>query len=565
MGSLDERDIVLRVVRGHSDAPQFLLTGGDAKRAFSIGRDGEWKIDAADVAGEHVWLAFNGKTLYACACPGETATLGGVELGAQWLEVPVPIELRFGAARIVVGRRATQDEETMVRATGDVDEPTSVNDVLMPVRGQRDDDEVTRFDESRLRGALRRGSSEEGVTCYAPLELAAPVAAPVAFPRRTSKLSVPSSLAAPSVHVPQPLRDTPLPLTPPPLPPPVVLTPPLAPAPAPPPMRRPDTPSSAWPSRRPDALPRGAVPPPAPSWAWPSLQPLPRSAMALAAANGQVSSAHLRIADLQQRPSISFAPPARSMAMSGAMPATLPSDELVAAARDAHPKTGAIRVAMPASVTMATPNGYELPAARRTPQSESRATASGNQPVPASIIMSTERPRAVSRPTGGAISKKLLAEWKAASTPKKIIAGLLAPTLLAVLAVAQPAPRPAPVHASTTTVTNAASSASVAAAPPALPLPAAVPAPLPAALPSASAVAATTPSKPAAKQASKGDAPAREVRTPERRALDAAASGDAVAAAEQYETLAQWHPDNVAYREAARIFRARAGGNAKKN
>jgi len=48
-----------------------------------------------------------------------------------------------------------------------------------------------------------------------------------------------------------------------------------------------------------------------------------------------------------------------------------------------------------------------------------------------------------------------------------------------------------------------------------------------------------------------------ETRTAERRALDTVASGLDSAAADQYEALAAAHRENVAFREAARILRAR--------
>jgi hypothetical protein len=54
--------------------------------------------------------------------------------------------------------------------------------------------------------------------------------------------------------------------------------------------------------------------------------------------------------------------------------------------------------------------------------------------------------------------------------------------------------------------------------------------------------------------------PARK--TPERAALDAAAEGSFGSAAEQYAALSAQHPDNVAFRESARILgaKARPGG-----
>lgn len=50
-----------------------------------------------------------------------------------------------------------------------------------------------------------------------------------------------------------------------------------------------------------------------------------------------------------------------------------------------------------------------------------------------------------------------------------------------------------------------------------------------------------------------------DARTPQRRALDAAASGAYASAAEQYDALSSAHPEDLAFREAARILHQRAG------
>ncbi|HSO38461.1 MAG TPA: hypothetical protein VLT33_38290, partial [Labilithrix sp.] len=55
----------------------------------------------------------------------------------------------------------------------------------------------------------------------------------------------------------------------------------------------------------------------------------------------------------------------------------------------------------------------------------------------------------------------------------------------------------------------------------------------------------------------------RDTRSAERRALDTAASGLDRSATEQYEALAAAHPDNLAFREAARILRER-GANGRR-
>ena len=53
---------------------------------------------------------------------------------------------------------------------------------------------------------------------------------------------------------------------------------------------------------------------------------------------------------------------------------------------------------------------------------------------------------------------------------------------------------------------------------------------------------------------------AKGKKTPEREAVDLAAAGQYTKAAEIYEQLATQHPEQPAYREAARILRSHANG-----
>jgi hypothetical protein len=58
--------------------------------------------------------------------------------------------------------------------------------------------------------------------------------------------------------------------------------------------------------------------------------------------------------------------------------------------------------------------------------------------------------------------------------------------------------------------------------------------------------------------AASGASAIRDTRSAERRALDAAASGQDALAADEYEALARAQPDRPAFREAARVLRERA-------
>lgn len=138
--------------------------------------------------------------------------------------------------------------------------------------------------------------------------------------------------------------------------------------------------------------------------------------------------------------------------------------------------------------------------------------------------------------------------WQQASLVRKASLVLVVPALLCALA------------------TVGASSRSAQARAPLAPA-AETPVPAATAMPAATAThaptaatarsAAPAPSSPSTTP-KPGTAALRDTRTAERKALDAAIAGADAEAAEQYAELAAAHPDNVAFREAARILRARA-------
>jgi hypothetical protein len=168
-------------------------------------------------------------------------------------------------------------------------------------------------------------------------------------------------------------------------------------------------------------------------------------------------------------------------------------------------------------------------------------------------IPTTQAPAAAPASAGA-----FLTAWRKASFPSKAIAILLAPALVGALFTVRGSlhrsgePRGGDVEAASVATATAAVSPSVvqsSAAQPAL-------------LPRAERpVASAAPTVSGVVEAPKGGVAAvRDTRSAERRALDAAASGQDAMAAEQYEALAVAHPESAPFREAARILRERAAG-----
>ncbi len=150
--SSTDQDLVLRLTEGVSTVHEVVLESGCARPPFAVGREAPWRVRAGHVSASHVMLAFNGSLLFVSALPGELALLDGVPLSPMWTEAPVPSELRFGSARIRIGRRARIDALALVFT-----------------------DEVTRL--SGVRPARLRSHPhprhEEAVTCLADFHIPA--------------------------------------------------------------------------------------------------------------------------------------------------------------------------------------------------------------------------------------------------------------------------------------------------------------------------------------------------------------------------------------------------------
>jgi hypothetical protein len=142
----ESRNVVVRLVEGRSARHEMVLVAGEPLPPMDIGTSGSWRIEARHVAGSHVLLAWSGAKLFAGARRGQVALLDGFPLGARWTEVKMPSDLRFGNARLAIGRCAKPDDTTT---------PGS---------------EVTRLDDARLQAALR-ASREDEITSVADVDV----------------------------------------------------------------------------------------------------------------------------------------------------------------------------------------------------------------------------------------------------------------------------------------------------------------------------------------------------------------------------------------------------------
>ncbi len=460
----EAKDVVLRLLNGRSEQRELVLRGGRERPPFAVGQESAWRVEAGHVAAAHVMLAFNGATLYVCALPGEKALLDGEPLRTRWVEAAVPSDLRFGGARLSIGGRAGPEEETQLPAP-------------RPSR----DEEITCFDEDRLRAALAASIPNGEITFIAEVE-------------------IPAAARRPHVPIPAKTRG-PLPVAPP------VLADRARTLAAPPIAELADS------ARTQAAPPIAEVPGP-------------------------------RTSDDEQEDD-EEAP--------STMPPTSPSDGLLAMAPPSFSfgrTFAAVRSepgpARPSSPTIAIP--FEPPASPRVGDSLAAIESSA-------LAISGENTAGPLPAQGGGPRGRVLEAWQQASGPRRLLAVLLAPAVIGGLLTLRSAPAPShPSPGADTAVTRDAvgpEGSSPAATPVAAAPVTATPDP------ATKGVAAPTPAQATPPDRPKSAVGLHETRTAERRALDTVASGLDSAAADQYEALAAAHPENVAFREAARILRAR--------
>lgn len=192
------------------------------------------------------------------------------------------------------------------------------------------------------------------------------------------------------------------------------------------------------------------------------------------------------------------------------------------------------------------------------PQSAYPAQAPYVHPGPGPILdLPPPAPQTVQKPAGPPwrqalepVLRQAAAQWKETSTPKKAVLFLLPFAFFAVFVIFDESPKAERAGTPAPPATSA-----VAAARPVSPKPTMAPT-----TPRAP-VAPAASSSPTSAPAPVGSTPAGG-KSPERLAVDAVAAGEYADAVRRYEELSREHADQPAYREAARILRAKLDGGA---
>jgi hypothetical protein len=108
----ESRYCTVRLVRGSSrQAPSWLLQAGPGGTPLSIGAGArcEWRIRAAGVPDQALWLMLTEHGLYARAAHERTVRVDGKPLPSDWLPIPSAARIDIGMAGLTVS--AAEDVE----------------------------------------------------------------------------------------------------------------------------------------------------------------------------------------------------------------------------------------------------------------------------------------------------------------------------------------------------------------------------------------------------------------------------------------------------------------------
>ena len=114
LGAFREPDLVVTVIRGSTQQATRSFRSGEVAPPFSLGSQGDWAVSAPGVVPVHVWLWFDGASLYAATGDG-SAQLHGTPLDSNWKAVQTQTELRFGFALLRIAQAPIDYSDASLR------------------------------------------------------------------------------------------------------------------------------------------------------------------------------------------------------------------------------------------------------------------------------------------------------------------------------------------------------------------------------------------------------------------------------------------------------------------
>lgn len=99
-----ETDLIeISVLSGHSDRSAMTFVPGAPANPISVGAAGQWVVSAEGVGPVQLYVVFDGRSVHvASAAPNAQVLLAGAAVGASWVKAPIPCELRFGGACLIL-------------------------------------------------------------------------------------------------------------------------------------------------------------------------------------------------------------------------------------------------------------------------------------------------------------------------------------------------------------------------------------------------------------------------------------------------------------------------------
>ncbi len=119
MATPDIEVVEISLLSGRSDRPSMTFTPGTPSPTLSLGTAGQWAIAGEGVGPVHVFVTFDGQSVHvAAAVANLPVALAGAAIGTGWTKAPIPCELRFGGACVILRRTSrpgafTQEEATV--------------------------------------------------------------------------------------------------------------------------------------------------------------------------------------------------------------------------------------------------------------------------------------------------------------------------------------------------------------------------------------------------------------------------------------------------------------------
>ncbi len=120
-GELDLIEVSL--LSGESDKQTLTFTPGTPANHVGVGTGGQWIVLAEGVQPVHLYLVYDGRSVYvASGAPNARTLLAGADVGTDWVKATIPCELRFGGACLILRHvprtKAPADEDATMHDGG---------------------------------------------------------------------------------------------------------------------------------------------------------------------------------------------------------------------------------------------------------------------------------------------------------------------------------------------------------------------------------------------------------------------------------------------------------------